>query len=275
MKIAILGCGPSGLIAAHAALQYFDGEHQINIFSIKRKSPIFGAQYLHQPIPYVPASAVGEPTVIRYEMRGTPEEYLLKVYGEKWDGTISDDLRDQAHVAWDLRGTYEWMWDVYHPLIQEVAIPSDPGYIADIIRSVSDQTDLVINTIPRPALCALRGKHEFKSTDIWAAGDSDAGPSPIPGRDNVIEYNGAESPSWYRVSRMFGFTTVEWPGHINRPPIPGTARVRKPLAHNCVCWDGLVHHLGRMGRWQNGRLAHHVYADTVELIQLAERKEIA
>lgn len=272
MRIAILGCGPSGLIAAHAALAHFDGEHQINIFSLKRPSPIYGAQYLHQPIPGVPLAA--DPTVIRYVMRGTPESYLTKVYGEKWDGTISDDLRDQAHVAWDLRGTYEWLWKTYEPLIQEVTFPSDPGYIMEAIDTITSQVDLVVNTIPRPALCVNRGRHQFKSTEIWAAGDSDAGPCPIPGRDNIIEYNGDEFPSWYRVSKMFGFTTAEWPGHINRPSIPGTARIRKPLAHSCDCLPW-VHHLGRMGRWQNGRLSHHVYADMVELITLAEAKEIA
>lgn len=274
MRIAVLGCGPSGLITAHAALQHFDGEHAVNIFSVKRKSPIFGAQYLHQPIPYVPEEAAGEPRVIRYVMRGTPEEYLRKVYAEKWDGTISDDLRDQAHVAWNLRGTYDWLWETYHSLVIESYIASDPVFITDVIGALCVDFDLIVNTIPRPVLCAAPGEHTFKATEIWAAGDSTGSPSPVLGTDNIITYNGEKDPGWYRVSRMFEHSTVEWPGHIKRPPFSGVTRVRKPLAHNCNCFPQ-VHHLGRMGRWQNGRLAHHVYADMVELVQLAELKEIA
>lgn len=285
MKIAILGCGPSGLVAAHAIVTHFGGDHSVNLFSQKRKSPIHGAQYLHQPIPGVPIEVQADPnvrgrqlparpTVIRYRMVGTPESYLKKVYGAMWDGSISDDLRDQAHIAWDLRGTYDWLWKTYEPGIVDQFFPDKPEYIAEVMGVLDEQFDLVINTIPRPALCAKRDEHSFKHTEIWAGGDTDGGDSPIPGQDNIITYNGDESPSWYRVSRIYGHTTVEWPGHINRPPFPGTARVRKPLAHNCNCWPE-VEHLGRMGRWQNGRLVHHVYADTVELITIRESEAAA
>jgi len=55
MRIAVLGCGPAGLMSAHAAMVATESEADLAIFSTKRKSPLYGAQYLHQPIPFVSA----------------------------------------------------------------------------------------------------------------------------------------------------------------------------------------------------------------------------
>jgi hypothetical protein len=264
MRIAILGCGPSGLVAAHAAMQ-MKTDKIVRVYSRPVRSEVFGAQYLHQPIPKTLSGAAIEPAVIRYTMAGSPEAYLRKVYADKWDGHISDDLRDQAHIAWDLRATYDELWMRYSELIVDYDIPKFA--IAEAINPLLDNHDLVINTIPRPALC-LRRDHEFRSVEIWAIGESPDKPFPIECRDDVIQYNGDSSPSWYRASRIHGFSTVEWPGHMNRPPVPGVARVRKPLNHTCDCWTGQITHLGRMGRWQHGRLVHHVYADTMEQLLL-------
>lgn len=268
MKIAILGCGPSGLVAAHAAMQ-LKIPKTVRVLSRAERSPIYGAQYLHQPIPGVFAAHDVEPEIIRYQMAGTPEGYLRKVYGDNWDGTISDDLRDQAHVAWDIRSTYDELWMRYADLICEYEIPRNagPSGVAAVITPLLDNFNLVINTIPRPMLC-MRRDHKFVNTDIWALGEHPANPFPIECADNVIRYNGEPEPSWYRASRIHGYSTVEWPGHVPRPPIPGVVKVKKPLRHNCNCWSGSIVHLGRMGRWQNGTLVHHVYADTYEQLLL-------
>jgi hypothetical protein len=275
MKIAILGCGPSGLVAAHAAMNR-PGPSQVHVFSEKIPSAIYGAQYLHQPIPGITNTIPGhsEPEIIRYRMRGAPESYLRKVYGDAWDGTVSDDLKDQAHVAWDLRSTYEDLWIRYSSLVRSYIFPkNDPAGLVRTVQAILDRYDLVINTIPRPALCL--GSHKFVSTQIWALGEMPGRNFPIECEDNIIEYNGDSTPAWYRASRMFGHSTVEWPGHVAKPPLQGVARVHKPLRHNCNCWDGEITHLGRMGRWQNGTLLHHVYADMHEqIILLAEKMEV-
>jgi hypothetical protein len=272
VRIAILGCGPSGLVAAHAASQ-LKIKTNIQVYSAKRRSPIYGAQYLHQPIPGVFAAHEVEPDIIRYNMVGSPESYLKKVYGEAWDGTISDDLRDQAHVAWDLRSTYDELWMRYADLIVDYSIIK--GAVEQCVRPLVDNYDIVINTIPRPALC-LKPRHQFVSTEIWAAGETPDQPFPVECADNVIVYNGDSNPSWYRSSRIHGHSTVEWPGHTPKPPVPGVARVKKPLRHSCDCWTDQIVHLGRMGRWQNGTLVHHVYADMYEqLILLGERMGVA
>src|SRR5678809_864059 len=61
VRVLILGCGPSGLIAAHAA--YNRGADFI-VVSKARKSFMNGAQYLHAPIPGV---SIKEPFLINYE----------------------------------------------------------------------------------------------------------------------------------------------------------------------------------------------------------------
>lgn len=272
MKIAILGCGPSGLVAAHAASR-LKIDKRVCVFSRKERSPIYGAQYLHQPIPGTMSGHGIDPEIIRYIMQGEPESYLRKVYADAWDGTINDDLRDQAHVAWDLRSTYDELWFRYESLVIDYDIPRRPDGIESCLNPLFESFDLVVNTIPRPVLCLQPRQHQFRSVDIWALGEHPANTFPIECQDNIITYNGDSQPTWYRASRIHGYSTVEWPGHINRPPIPGVARVKKPLSHSCDCWtDRPLVHLGRMGRWQNGRLVHHVYADMYEQLLLLGAK---
>lgn len=267
MRIAILGSGPSGLVAAHAAESY--GIDRVTIYAPGQKSPVWGAQYLHQPIPGITDSA--PPRVIRYVMKGQPEDYLRKVYGDVWDGHISDDLRDQAHLAWDLRAAYDTLWKVYEPEIQTFVLSSNnPDMNARNVRQLQVEHDMVVNTIPRDRLCIRRRFHRFNSTEIWAMGDSDKQSIPVDAREGIITYDGTRT-DWYRTARIFGYGTVEWPGSNNRPDIPGVARVPKPVSHSCDCFPGIVH-LGRMGRWDKSILLHNVYADMMEQLMLREEE---
>lgn len=267
MRVAILGCGPSGLAAAHSALNNFGGE--VAVFSRKVPSPIYGAQYLHGPIP---GATDDDPTLIRYIMDGPPEAYLRKVYGDAWDGTVSDELRTQAHLAWDIRAAYRWMWGKYDGYITHAVVPSDSEGIASAMNQLHEDFDIVLNTLPRPALCMRRYAHEFKGTRIYAIGDSEDQQAAPRVPEGQILYNGQEAPSWYRASMIHGYATVEWPG-TRKPPVEGIATVSKPLGHTCDCWsrENWLHHLGRMGRWQNGSLVHHVYPDTFEVLTLQKQ----
>lgn len=261
MQIAILGCGPTGLVAAHAAYQ---AGHDPAVFSKKRKSFIHGAQYLHAPIEGI--NPIGSPMKIRYVMQGEPEGYLKKVYGSKWDGSISDDLRDQEHLAWDIRAAYSWLWMHYSPYIfdQEFSADTFGNFYDDLIRCF----DLVINTIPRSALCVAG--HFFKSTSIWALGDAPEHGQFVPMDCNLgdVIYNGLSEPSWYRLSNIFGYKTVEWPNH-GKPPVEGVSKVEKPISHNCDCWPEL-RHTGRFGAWNKHKMVHNSYDDVKEMIMLKE-----
>jgi len=269
MKIAVLGSGPAGLMSAAAALSASGDSTggDLTIFSINGKSKLYGAQYLHAPIPSYTDERRSGWRVVTYTMVGHPEDYRLKVYGPMWDGSVSPEDLEETHHAWDIRQTYDALWDDFKDHIVSVRI--DPAGLAALVSglTVYGDFDLIINTIPRPMLCP-KG-HQFRSTSIWAAGEA-----PDLGIDlarfscppETVICNGDPTPSWYRVSNIFGHKTVEWPENT-KPPIPSAASVTKPLDTNCDCHEGKVLHVGRYGKWQKGVLTHHAYQEVLEHVK--------
>lgn len=255
MRVAVLGCGPAGLMAAHAVAE--SGNEPV-VFSKKRKSEMFGSQYLHKPIPGVTDRDAH--VTVDYMLRGTPEAYRRKVYGRNWDGTVSPEDLTEMHEAWDIRTTYDKLWEMYSDLVEDVDV--DPAGV----KFIKDRTDidLVINTIPLASLC-WQG-HSFRAQEVVAAGDApsrgiDVGTVYHCPPDTVI-CNGDEMPTWYRISRIFDHTTVEWP-QGTKPPIGSASKVLKPTAHNCDCWPE-VFKLGRYGSWTKGVLSHTAFDRTME-----------
>ena len=255
MYVAVLGCGPAGLMAAHGTLMAAEAhntELNLAVFSRKQKSPLYGAQYLHKPIP---GMTVGAPRTINYTRKGTTDNYRRKVYGQMWDGTVSPEDLAVPHAGWNIRDTYEALWERYEPAINNVHL--DPVAIGGILEG---QSDIVINTIPRNMLC--HHGHHFGAVEVIAAGDAPGLGIDIGKQyrcpDETVICNGEESPSWYRLSRIFGHTTVEWPKMDRIPPVGSASVVQKPLHHDCDCWPELVH-AGRYGSWQKGVLSHEAF----------------
>jgi hypothetical protein len=253
MKIAVLGCGPAGLMAAHAAA--ITGA-QVACFSRGSgdspiKSALYGAQYLHAPIP----GFEHQPNLVQYELDGDVDGYRTKVYGPRWDGTVSPEELLQAHLAWDIRRTYDWLWDAYGPEVNvvDLNIPK--------VHDLHVQFDLVINTIPLDALC-MRG-HTFGFTTIKAAGEAPEIGVQLPYvcEDFIVKCNGEPDVSWYRISNVYGRKTVEWPDSVS-PPF-SHAVVRKPTFNNCDCWPDMIK-AGRYGSWTKGVLSHHAFEATLK-----------
>lgn len=266
-NVAIFGSGPSGLLAAHAA--YLSGA-MVTIFSKGAKSELHGCQYLHREIPELP---IGVPSrEVEYRLQGTPQQYREKVYGPQYDGPVSVDSLTGNHYAWDIRTTYDWLWHnyVYQPRGRCVHTPIwiKPGHVAKT-EAILRGFDFVISTIPASALCNSLASHGFAGEQIWALGqvawgtDDGLFDAVLIDDDKVI-CCGEESPSWYRASRVFGVSTVEWPGR-RKPPIPGVVKVTKPLGTNCNCFP-FIHRMGRYGAWDKTQLTHHVFEKTMELL---------
>jgi hypothetical protein len=238
------------------------------ILSHKMKSPLHGAQYLHAPIPWL----TGDPVDVSYQLRGDSFAYREKVYGEKWDGKVSPEDLEVSHKAWDIRDAYDRLWSLYSDRIVDQQITG--ARLRAILER--DQPDIVINSIPRERLC-MNAAHVFGFTDIVAAGDAPALGIRIPFQcpDNTVICNGLENPSWYRMSRVFGHTTVEWPGSVERVPVATAARWRKPTYTDCDCWADIVH-VGRYGTWQKGVLSHEAYQTVLfKILSMAEGKGCA
>lgn len=271
MKVAVLGAGPSGLMAAHAAA--LTG-HDVHIFSRKRKSEMFGAQFLHAPIPGMTDSP---PTEISYEWWGTYDEYRRKVYGdldvESATGVkVSPEEFGGTVTAWNIRTTYDNLWQTYGDYVMDVSL--DSRWVADCIKG--EQYDYIFSTIPAPVLC-YRGC-TFRGQQAFAYGDApERGifvPSGMKQQNNVVVCNGHRAPGWYRSATVFGYATIEWPQGPT-PPINGIAKITKPLTHNCKCHDPgeasrrtELLRLGRYGAWQKGVLTHHVFQQVMERLQV-------
>lgn len=274
-RAAVLGCGPAGLFAAHGLIQ---NGWDVTIFSKKRKSHMFGAQYLHAPIPgLTPEDA--EAVNIKYVLVGEVDDYREKVYGVNQVAT-SVELLGQEHQAWDIRQAYDAAWELYADRIEDVTLdhsmlgvhkvnagPPSPRNIIDLARFTH-----VVSSVPLPSLCYQPDAHQFHAVKVWAMGDAPERGQYVPyhpARDNVVECNGERDTGWYRAARVFGYSTVEWPGG-RKPPLPSVAEVTKPLWSDCNCYrDGVFPKtfvpVGRYGQWLKGVLTHHAYATAVSL----------
>lgn len=260
MKVLVLGAGPAGLIAAHSAALH--GADDIRILSKKgRKSMMNGAQYLHQPIPE--ATNVANGFRVNYRLLGSPEDYRRKVYGPTWDGTVSPEDLEQSHFGWDIRDTYDFLWDCYAPYV--IDFDATPNSLDMLLATAN--ADILVNSVPAPLLCSQG--HLFQSTKIWSTNYSMK--SDLD--NNQVLCNGIESPAWYRASKIMGCENTEWPGHI-KPPVTPLWEVVKPLTTNCDCPDKIAANhgvklvkIGRYGRWTKGILSHEGFDDTMNAMK--------
>lgn len=251
MKILILGCGPAGLIAAHAAIKR---GHTVSIASKPRKSRMNGAQYLHAPIP--DANKAPEFT-INYQLAGPVEGYRDKVYGPDSDIEVSPQSLVGQHPAWDIREAYDWLWDEYKQLI--TIWDATPDRLLSRMRT--ERPHQVISTVPAPLLCARR--HNFEYATVFA---SEFAHGQL--RDNTVLCQGDPLISWYRASMIQGHQNTEWPGLYKPAPDMAMSRiweVTKPIKTDCKCFPAVTR-LGRYGQWKKGVLAHEAWTDMNSLL---------
>jgi hypothetical protein len=254
--IAILGCGPSGLLAAHAAAQR---GFKPTIYSVKIKSPVGMAQFMHEAIPG--ASRSSDKEIIAFDKLGTREGYAHKVYGS-YDAPCSWDQFPREYMdGWPVRPMYNRLWDMYSDMIVGMMITPDD------IPVMRRHHEVVINTIPAQAICTNLSEHRFPRQEIWLA-DRHPGFEPP---DNSMTYNGFMGIEWYRASKLFGVATFEY---ATRPhwytDYPSDEGIQwsngfKPLDTNCDCQPE-VHRVGRFGEWRKGVLLHHAYTDAVAIV---------
>lgn len=263
MRVAILGSGPAGLVAAAAIETQLDAETVI--YALGPKSPLYGAQYLHAPIP---GFTKGAPIDVKYILEGEALIYRSKVYGYA-DVKTSVETLDEDHQAWDIRQTYDALWEEYNYLIEPTLVDWQT------VNILNNNFDLIISTIPAPRICRRKdGSHQFKSTDIIAAGSApDIGITledswDIYCKEGEVICSGRMEDPWYRMSRIFGYITIEFPMAMRHFGPKTAGIVRKPLSHDCNCWEGSnIIQVGRYGAWKKGVLVHEVYDEVTQLCQ--------
>jgi hypothetical protein len=255
-RVAILGCGPAGLLAAHATR--LTGNSFV-IYSHMRKSPMLGAQFMHRAIPGLDLQA---PQKLVYMLHGQYDGYRQKVYGDQDVEFVSPETFSGFHEAWSIRQAYELLWNMYSNFIVEATI--DHTYVARLLQT----HDMVISTIPAQLLCY--NNHQFIGQQVWVD-DTWHGPDTAAlfeyyGTTNLVICDGTSVNAWYRTSYIFGHSNTEWPKTKKAPFASHNAvKVTKPITNNCNCWPNVVR-AGRYGSWMKGILSHEAFEVAVEVL---------
>lgn len=249
--VAILGCGPAGLIAAHT-VEHFGG--QPFIYSKKQKSNIPGSQYLHEAIPGL--TSVYPENTVQYVRMGTAEGYAQKVYGELDRFTGWDSYR-ALYPSWNVIRAYDVLWERYEQNIIEWPIRSQED-----VAQVAQMHETTISTLPQPVLCG-NDLHVFGGVPYWIK----QLPTPEVDRGHdIVIYNGRLEDLWYRYSVLGDRCSIET---THMPTIDWSAEgwlMGTKATHNtCDCWPN-IHRAGRWAEWRHGVLLHNVYHTVKEIM---------
>ena len=262
MRVAILGSGPAGLLAAHAAER---AGNEVTIYSEGNRSQIFGAQYLHR---YIPDVTSEDPDMtIDIAKVGTKEGYAKLVYGDRNAPVSWEHFEPGTIPAWDLRIAYDKLWDQYGDRIVRGNI--DWRHAA----MIGEEYDKTFSTIPMRHLCNRNG-HKFPHINIWVL----VQPPWMERWDSglhIMYYNGYPPDGseggwigydWYRFSKINGWSAWEF----TKPVDPETdlwgdryiVQGMKPMGTDCTCAEFLgIIPIGRWGKWERGVLTHHAYEE--------------
>jgi hypothetical protein len=247
-RVVVLGCGPAGLLAAHAASM---AGASVQIFSVKKPSPINGAQFLHRSIPGLTMN--GPDGHVTFTKTGDRDGYAMKVYGTPNIPVSWDLWNETSKPAWTMQRIYNELWDMYKDGITDWEMkPSD-------LHRFERGHDLLVTSLPAHVTCEK--DHIFQSVPMWIKDGFEPGVQiPL----NTIVYNGHEEMPWYRASNLFGFHSMEYGRNpindLQSNPDNWTYYGVKPLEHNCDCHPNWMR-VGRFGQWKRGVLVHHAFEE--------------
>jgi hypothetical protein len=243
-QIAIVGCGPAGLLAAHAVMRA--GHEPVVYSNTKTPSPVTGGVYLHEG---VPGLTNGRPDgLIKCTKVGDEAVYATKVYGSAEAATSWQRLAKGNHPAWALRPVYEALWGLYGAAVYQLAV--GPQEAKDLAAAYP----LVLNSAPLHKLCQ-DVSHTFPERPVWYV---DKAPGIV--QDQQMVYNGRWSDQWFRASRVFDVAVTEYAERVE-----GARQGRKVMPTTCTCHQRIVR-IGRWGTWMPGVLLHHAYRKATDAV---------
>jgi hypothetical protein len=252
-SVAVIGAGPAGLAAAHAAVGL---GCKVRIFAPKKKTLQVGPLLLQRPIPGINS---GHPDgyIKQVVVGGSILDYRRHLYGDINININGDILADGYH-AWKMPATYDKLWDLYSGLIsnQEISTPA----LAELVRN----RDLIVNTAPAYIFCNSMF-HNFSSKTVYVSEGTSYANQP----GDTIVFNASPERAWARSSAIFGNYMTEWPHNYAGD---GRRPIRKPIGTNCNCWPDVLR-TGRFGSWRNETWVDTAYYDTRSALVSMERSE--
>lgn len=259
LNVIVIGCGPAGLAAAHAAIGH---GCEVAIYAPKAKTPQEGPLLLQRPIPGINTDHP-DGTIHQRVIGGSILDYRYKLYGDINIGINGDILRPEYH-AWDHRSTYDQLWELYSDIIQDRTIlPSE-------LLNLHKECDLVVSTANARKLCRNLGPNfRFGHNFHWAEVAVTSEPS-YPGQPyNTIIFNAGGEYKWVRSSNIFGKMVTEW--LVKDAPV-GARTITKPISTDCDCYPHVLR-TGRFGAWRNETWVDTAYWDTYTAIASMLRKD--
>lgn len=243
-NIAILGCGPAGLLAAAAVDR---AGHNPVIFSHKQKSVIPGSVYLHRSVPYL--TTAYPDNYVQYVRLGDEAGYAKKVYGDESRATGWQNYF-QIYPSWNAVKAYDILWDKYESAI----VPTNINH--ERMREIVLGYEKTITTLPAPSVC-FNNDHKFDGAAYWIK------TLPVPPMDahkDVVVYNGLPGDLWYRWSVLSGVCSIESTFPLWAGGDPDTRMGTKATGSNCGCWlSTRVVKAGRWAQWRHGVLLNDAY----------------
>jgi hypothetical protein len=251
LKVIVIGAGPAGLAAAHAALGA--GAKDVQVIAPKRKTPQQGPLLIQRPIPGINTDHP-DGTIHQVVIGGSILDYRYKLYGDINIGINGDILKPQYH-AWRHAETYDLLWREYERAITDHMVkPSEMAVI-------HETADLVVSTANARPLCR-NPKHRFTRVQVAITPYAEYAGGSQP--DNTIIFNAGHDAEWTRSSKIFGNEVTEWAPSSR---VPSNARIiEKPISTDCDCYPHVLR-TGRFGRWQNEVWVDTAYWDTYTAVE--------
>lgn len=258
MKVTVIGCGPAGLAAAHAAVGLGAA---VEVIAPKEMSPQLGPLLIQRPIPGINTDHP-DGTIHQRVIGGSILDYRYKLYGDINIG-INGDILEPCYHAWDHRKTYDTLWELYSGLI------TDRKVSAKEMRNLHKHADLVVSTANAHSMCSNfeqfgKGPHRFLYKEVAVTPRFSYPDQP----DNTIIFNGGSEYPWVRSSRVFGVPVTEW--KLGDQPL-GARVIRKPISTDCTCYPHVLR-TGRFGAWKNETWIDTAYWDVYSALTSMSRK---
>lgn len=258
--IAILGAGPTALMAAYAVER--NGHEPVLYSRDPEQAHVNADMFLYRALPDLADQEQFRLEIHRWGSRGG---YAEKVYGER-DAKVSwDELPFGTVVAWWLKPTYDLLWERYKGAVQPLDVN---GYVAQLLLK---QHPLVMSTLPAPAVC-VDPTHAFSDKPTWLARYWDE-LADLQRHPNQMLYNGDVNygSKWFRYTCLNGWRTWEYavvpPSSevtSDTPILPG----KKFLSNTCDCHPAL-YRVGRWAQWKRGVLNHHAFEQATSILASA------